>query len=415
MSSKKEKKEKEERIQARKSSFLSELGPPILTTPGSPPLPEKKSGWRSRLGHKRGVSEGNVIFDSEPISLEPRPRSVSEDKRPPSSMMILNPIMEGYIRMKTQKAKVWKKRFLVLDSDKLFIFKSAEETGTPKQIPLLLSQAKRYANKKNKFRFMVITRDLNWKFQIKTESEINLWVGGIQEVCNSLTIGSIDVNKIDPQQRKKELFEIMKLPGNGICADCSEKDPDWASTNLGIFICIQCSGLHRNLGTHISKVRSVTLDSWDEQQIRRMKIIGNIRANKVWEVSIPYPFEKPIATSNMQAKLEWIQAKYELGLFKQVNQSIEEEEGEEDEEKDEKKLKEEEYEWTEAIAPDGRKYYWNKKTRERRWKKPMDSTEMWKKAITSDGKTYFYHIETKERKWKNPNVKLEKEMEVLEL
>lgn len=53
-----------------------------------------------------------------------------------------------------------------------------------------------------------------------------------------------------------------RVPGNGQCADCNSPNPDWASLNLGILMCIECSGVHRNLGSHISKVRSLDLDGW---------------------------------------------------------------------------------------------------------------------------------------------------------
>lgn len=53
-----------------------------------------------------------------------------------------------------------------------------------------------------------------------------------------------------------------RVPGNGQCADCNSPSPDWASLNLGILMCIECSGVHRNLGSHISKVRSLDLDEW---------------------------------------------------------------------------------------------------------------------------------------------------------
>ena len=57
------------------------------------------------------------------------------------------------------------------------------------------------------------------------------------------------------------------MAGNRLCADCGSPDPDWASLNLGILICIECSGVHRQLGVHISKVRSCTLDVkvWEPQ------------------------------------------------------------------------------------------------------------------------------------------------------
>lgn len=62
-------------------------------------------------------------------------------------------------------------------------------------------------------------------------------------------------------------------------------DPDWASLNLGALICIECSGIHRNLGTHVSRVRSLDLDEWPLELIKVMSTIGNELANSVWEAN----------------------------------------------------------------------------------------------------------------------------------
>ena len=56
-------------------------------------------------------------------------------------------------------------------------------------------------------------------------------------------------------RNEKPVDALKKIVGNDKCADCSAPDPDWASLNLGLLICIECSGVHRNLGVHISKVR----------------------------------------------------------------------------------------------------------------------------------------------------------------
>ena len=71
-----------------------------------------------------------------------------------------------------------------------------------------------------------------------------------------------------------DLQELRALPGNTRCIDCDRSKPEWASVTLGIFMCLECSGQHRSLGTHISFIRSVRMDSWSEKQIKRMKISG---------------------------------------------------------------------------------------------------------------------------------------------
>ncbi|MCE2055928.1 ADP-ribosylation factor GTPase-activating protein, partial [Datura stramonium] len=80
---------------------------------------------------------------------------------------------------------------------------------------------------------------------------------------------------------------LLKLPENRECADCRGRAPRWASINLGIFICLQCSGIHRSLGVHISKVRSTTLDTWLPEQVAFMQRVGNEKSNNYWEAELP--------------------------------------------------------------------------------------------------------------------------------
>lgn len=80
-----------------------------------------------------------------------------------------------------------------------------------------------------------------------------------------------------------ELAILVSLPHNNTCCDCGAITPKWASVNLGVFICIRCAGIHRSIGTHITKVRSITLDSWTEEQVEVMRKVGNTNAKKIWE------------------------------------------------------------------------------------------------------------------------------------
>lgn len=86
------------------------------------------------------------------------------------------------------------------------------------------------------------------------------------------------------EQNRATLKQLVKLEGNKSCGDCKRnKHPRWASWNLGVFVCIRCSGIHRSLGVHISKVKSVDLDTWTDEQMQNMLRWGNTRANKYWE------------------------------------------------------------------------------------------------------------------------------------
>ncbi|CAF2121695.1 unnamed protein product [Brassica rapa] len=113
-----------------------------------------------------------------------------------------------------------------------------------------------------------------------------------------------NVSKELNARHRKILEGLLKHPENRECADCKTKGPRWASVNLGIFICMQCSGIHRSLGVHISKVRSATLDTWLPEQVAFIHSMGNERANSYWEAELPPNYDRVGIENFIRAKYE---------------------------------------------------------------------------------------------------------------
>src|SRR5882757_4348229 len=75
------------------------------------------------------------------------------------------------------------------------------------------------------------------------------------------------MSKRTQARNERELHELLSVPGNSQCADCGARNPAWASWSLGIFLCMRCASLHRKLGTHVSKVKSLSMDTWTTEQV----------------------------------------------------------------------------------------------------------------------------------------------------
>ncbi|KAK5132559.1 hypothetical protein LTR08_008876 [Meristemomyces frigidus] len=124
------------------------------------------------------------------------------------------------------------------------------------------------------------------------------------------------ISKRQQARNERALQDLVRsVPGNDRCADCSTKNPGWASWNLGVFLCMRCAGLHRKLGTHVSKVKSLSMDSWTTEQVDSMKKTGNVEGNRRYNPRNVRP-DLPIDADEVEPALErYIRQKYEQRVF----------------------------------------------------------------------------------------------------
>uniref|UniRef100_A0A6Q2Y8W1 ArfGAP with GTPase domain, ankyrin repeat and PH domain 1 n=1 Tax=Esox lucius TaxID=8010 RepID=A0A6Q2Y8W1_ESOLU len=156
-----------------------------------------------------------------------------------------------------------------------------------------------------------------WHFEATSYEERDAWVQAIEsQILASLQSceSSKAKSRLTSQSEAIALQNVRSLRGNSRCVDCEAQNPDWASLNLGALICIECSGIHRNLGTHLSRVRSLDLDEWPLELLKVMSSIGNELANSVWEGNAQGRL-KPAPDATREERERWIRAKYEQRLF----------------------------------------------------------------------------------------------------
>ena len=140
-----------------------------------------------------------------------------------------------------------------------------------------------------------------WVFACGSRFERDEWVRAIEVsigTCLRGVVGGTVLNRVlDP------------AIGNTVCVDCGDNDPEWASVNLGIVMCIECSGIHRNLGSHVSQVRSLFLDCLSEEQVTRLTDVGNGKFNQERETDQVRCF-KPSPRDHRGVKEKFIVRKY---------------------------------------------------------------------------------------------------------
>ncbi|XP_021544479.1 arf-GAP with SH3 domain, ANK repeat and PH domain-containing protein 1 isoform X3 [Neomonachus schauinslandi] len=220
---------------------------------------------------------------------------------------------KGYLLKKSDGLrKVWQRRKCAVKNGILTI-SHATSNRQPAKLNLLTCQVK--PNAEDKKSFDLISHNRTYHFQAEDEQDYVAWISVLtnskEEALTMAFRGEQSTGENSLEDLTKAIIEdVQRLPGNDVCCDCGSSEPTWLSTNLGILTCIECSGIHREMGVHISRIQSLELDKLGTSELLLAKNVGNNSFNDIMEANLPSPSTKPTPSSDMTVRKEYITAKY---------------------------------------------------------------------------------------------------------
>ncbi|XP_072547145.1 arf-GAP with SH3 domain, ANK repeat and PH domain-containing protein 1 isoform X4 [Salminus brasiliensis] len=220
---------------------------------------------------------------------------------------------KGYLMKKSDGLrKVWQRRKCSVKGGILTI-SHATSNRQPVKLNLLTCQVKPSAEDRKCFD--LISHNRTYHFQAEDEQEFVIWISVLtnskEEALNMAFRGEQTAGEDGLEDLTKAIIDdVLRMPGNEVCCDCGAADPKWLSTNLGILTCIECSGIHREMGVHISRIQSMELDKLGTSELLLAKNVGNSNFNEIMEGNLPCPSPKPSPSSDMTVRKEFINAKY---------------------------------------------------------------------------------------------------------
>uniref|UniRef100_A0A671LIC7 Arf-GAP with SH3 domain, ANK repeat and PH domain-containing protein 1-like n=1 Tax=Sinocyclocheilus anshuiensis TaxID=1608454 RepID=A0A671LIC7_9TELE len=209
---------------------------------------------------------------------------------------------KGYLLKKSDGLrKVWQRRKCSVKGGILTI-SHATSNRQPVKLNLLTCQVK--PSTEDRKCFDLISRE-------STDTHREMLTNSKEEALNMAFRGEQGGGDDGLEDLTKAIIDdVLRMPGNEVCCDCGAPDPKWLSTNVGILTCIECSGIHREMGVHISRIQSMELDKLGTSELLLAKNVGNNSFNEIMEGNLPWPSPKPTPASDMTVRKEFINAKY---------------------------------------------------------------------------------------------------------